>query len=106
MLAQGNFFFEEVDNIESPLNLKEIYYNCIECSSTVELININEKRNVIEFKCIKENHIKKIRIKDYLEKMKKFNDKKINDDLCTKDNHNKKYEFFVLIVINIYAKNV
>ena len=55
MLKQGNFFFEEGDTIESPLNIKEIYYNCTECYSPIELININEKRNIIEFKCTKNN---------------------------------------------------
>ena len=94
MLNQNNFIFEEGDTKESPLNIKEMYYNCTECSSQIELININEKQ--IEFKCTKNNHIKKVLIKEYLEKMKKFNNKKINDDLCTEDNHNKKYEFFCL----------
>ena len=96
MFKQGNFFFEEGDTIESSMNIKEMYYNCTECSSPIELININEKRNIIEFKCTKDNHIKKIPIKEYLKKMKKFNDKKVNDELCIEDNHNKKYEFFCL----------
>ena len=96
MFKQDNFFFEEGETIEGPLNIKEMYYNCIECSSPVELLYINERQNLIEFKCIKDNKIKKIPIKEYLEKMKKFNDKKGNEDLCTEDNHNKKYENFCL----------
>ena len=94
MFKQDNFFFEEGETIEGPLNIKEMYYNCIECSSPIELLYINERQNLIEFKCIKENKIKKVPIKEYLEKMKKFNDKKGNEDLCTEDNHNKKYENF------------
>ena len=42
MLKQGNFFFEECEIIESPL-IKEMYYNCTEWSSPVELLNINGK---------------------------------------------------------------
>ena len=101
MFKQANFFFEEGETIEGPLNIKEMYYNCIECSSPVELLYINERQNLIEFKCIKDNKIKKIPIKEYLEKMKKFNDKKGNEDLCTEDK-----KIFVWIAISIYAKNV
>ena len=54
MSNQNNFFFEEGETIEGPLNIKEMYYNCIECSSPVELLYINERQNLIEFKCIKE----------------------------------------------------
>ena len=96
MFKQGNFFFEEGDTLESPMNIKEMYYNCTECSSPIEILYINERRNIIEFKCTKNNHIKKIPIKEYIGKMKKFNNKKTNDDLCTYDDHNKKYEFFCL----------
>ena len=96
MSNQNNFFFEEGETMEKPLNIKEMYYNCTECSSPIEILYINEKQNVIEYKCTKDNQIKKIPIKEYLEKMKKLNNKKINDELCTEDNHNKKYEFFCL----------
>ena len=95
MFKQGDFIFEEEGDTKD-VNIKEMYYNCTECSSPVELLYINERQNLIQFKCTKNNHIKKIPIKEYLEKMKKFNDKKINDDLCNEDNHNKKYEFFCL----------
>ena len=106
MLKQGNFFFEEGgDTIESPL-IKEMYYNCTKCSSPVELLYINERQNLIEFKCTKNNHIKKIPIKEYLEKMKKFNDKKINDGYVMKIIITKNMNFSVWIVISIYAKNV
>ena len=97
MFKQGNFIFEEEgDTKDVPLNIKEMYYNCTECSSPIEVLYINEKKNIVEFKCTKNNHVKKILIKEFIEKMKKFNDKKINDDLCTEDNHNNKYEFFCL----------
>ena len=64
MFKQGNFIFEEEgDTIESPF-IKEMYYNCTECSSPIEILYINEKRNVIEFKCSKNNHIEKLSIKE------------------------------------------
>jgi len=48
-----------------------IGYNCLECSSLIEILSINENNNTIEFKCINNNnHNNKIKIKDYLEKMK------------------------------------
>ena len=62
---EQNEFFQQ-------LQLKEIFYNCTECSSPIEILSINEID--IEFKCIKNNHNKKISIKEYIEKMKHFND--------------------------------
>ena len=76
---EQNEFFQQ-------LQLKEIFYNCTECSSPIEILSINEID--IEFKCIKNNHNKKISIKEYIEKMKHFNDENINNDKCTNQNHN------------------
>ena len=73
------------------IQLNEIYYNCSECSSSIEIKSINEKEYSIEFKCIKNNHRIKMPIKDYITKMKKFNDKKINNDRCPFKNHNLEY---------------
>ncbi len=74
----------------------EIYYNCSECSSSIEIISINEQNNVIEFNCLsKENkHPKKISIplKEYFEKMKKFNRRELNNDEC--EIHKDKYISF------------
>ena len=66
---------------------------------------MNEKTNIIEFQCINNNHRKKISIKEYIIKMKKFNNKNLNSEICIEDNHNKKYEFFCLDC-NIYVKSV
>ena len=63
---------------------------------TYRNIYINEKTNIIEFKCSINKHIKKLSIKEYMKKMKKFNNKNINDEVCIVDNHNKKYEFYCL----------
>ena len=78
------------------MHLNELYYNCSECVSPIEIISINEKESNIEFKCIYNNHKKKVSIKDYLDKMKNFYDKKINDDICFYDNHNQKFECYCL----------
>ena len=91
--------FEESETIEVPFNIKEMYYNCIECSSPIELLYINERKNLIEFKCINDNQIKKVSIKEYLEKMKKFN-------YVLKITIIKNMKIFVWIAISIYAKNV
>ena len=98
MSKQNNFIFEEGETAGVEImKLNEMYYNCTECSSPIEILCINEKVNIIEFKCTINNHIKKLSIKEYIKKMKKFNNKKINDDICIEDNHNKKYEFFCLV---------
>ena len=90
MSTQRNFIFEEGETKEEEIKLNEIYYNCTECFSPIEILYINEKVNIIEFKCIINNHIKRLSIKEYIKEMKKFNNKNINDDKC--NNHNKKYE--------------
>ena len=79
---------------ENPQQLNEIYYNCSECSSPIEIISINEKDNIIEFECINNKHNIKISIKEYINKMKRFNDKNINNDICIE--HNNKYECICL----------
>ena len=65
------------------LELNNIYYNCTECSSLIEILSINEENNMIEFKCLnkEQSHKEKIMpIKEYLEKMK--NHRKVNKDIC------------------------
>ena len=72
-------------------NLDKINYNCAECSSPIEIISINENKYTIEFKCIKNIHRGNMLIRDYLEKMKIFNNNnKINCDECNIEEHNKK----------------
>ena len=83
-------YYQTKNNEPTPIN--EIYYNCSECPSPIEIISINEKEDLIEFKCKKNNHKIEISINDYLDKMKKFNDEKINNDICLK--HKIKYECF------------
>ena len=51
----------------------QIYYNCSECSSIIEILKIDEEN--IEFKC-NNKHQKLMKIKDYLNTMKKYNKNK------------------------------
>ena len=81
---QGNT--PEKDN----MLLNEKYYNCSECRSLIEILSFND--NIIEFKCIKENHRNKMPINEYIEKMKKFNNINTNSDICKI--HEKKYIVF------------
>ena len=58
---------------------------------------MNENECTIEFKCVNNNHKGKILIKEYIEKMRDFNDRNINNDICTIKGHNKnKYECYCL----------
>ena len=88
------------DEIPQEIKTKndEIYYNCSECSSPIEIISINEDNNIIEFKCLNKesNHSKNIvmPLKEYLEKMKKYNNRKSNSDICEIHNKNNKYVSF------------
>ena len=74
------------------IEISDIYYNCIDCSSFIEILSINEENNIIEFKCLnkEKNHEKKIiSIKEYLSKMENYRQKNIGDR-C-KEHKNKKY---------------
>ena len=73
-------------NEAPPLELKKCLYNCSECSSNIEIISLNE--NKINFIC-KNNHNVELDIKEYLRKMKHYNEVKLNDDKC--DKHKKEY---------------
>ena len=60
---------KDLNNINDALSLKEnkICYSCSECSSIIEIINIDDEN--IEFKC-NNNHNIKMNIKEYLNKIK------------------------------------
>ena len=80
------------EKIDDKKNLdKNIGYNCSECESLINILSINE--NNIEFKCKDNNHIKKLYIKEYIDKMEKYNNKKLNE-IC--DEHNKIYSYYCL----------
>ena len=87
-----NDYIMETNELE--FNQTEIFYNCTECSSAIEMLSINENECTIEFQCINNKHRKKMLINEYLTKMKKYNDKNINNDMCNM--HNKKYECYCI----------
>ena len=85
---------QEIQETMELNSINKIFYNCSECSSLIEILSINENNNTIEFNCLNKNnnHNKKLAmpIKEYLEKMKKFNNNnKLNNDEC--EIHNIKY---------------
>ena len=76
------------------IDLASTDYNCTECSSLIEILTIDDINNLIEFKCLnkKNNHGKKtMTIKEFLEKMKKYNSNTINQKKC--ELHKKSNEF-------------
>ena len=77
--------------------LNNIGYNCTDCSSLIEILEINKKTNIIKFKCInEEGNIKVMNIKKYLSKMKQYKNKDINSDRCHIHNINNKYINFCI----------
>ena len=79
-MKKTNITKELIDlNEAPPLESNKIYYNCSECPSIIEIISIDEDN--IKFKC-NNNHKKEMKIKDYLSKMKKYNDIKLIANNC------------------------
>ena len=69
-----------------------LYYNCPECPSLIEILSIDEKNNNIEYNCLNKKYFHGkniIKIPEYLTKMRKFNSQRINKDTC--DLHSSKY---------------
>ena len=80
-------FKKDLNNIhEVPLLAqKNIYYNCSECQSVIEIMKLDEE--YIEFKCCN-NHNIKMKIKKYLDKIKEFKDRmELNDDTFLNDRY-------------------
>ena len=94
MSTNGNE--QETPEPSEKMQLNEIYYNCTECASLIEILDLNERKNIIEFKCLNRNnpHKRKMPIIEFLNKMKKYNNKNINNDICI--THNKKYDCYCL----------
>ena len=93
-ISKENNYNIDLRESSEQLQLNEIYYNCTECSSSIEILSINGKECSIEFRCINNNHKIKMSIKEYFEKMQDYNDKNINFDIC--QIHNNKYECYCL----------
>ena len=71
-------------------DLDEKNYDCIDCSSLIEILSINEENNNVKFRYIN-NHKKEILIKEYLKHIEKNKDKIVNEK-C--ELHNQEYTFF------------
>ena len=78
------------------LILNDSNYCCTDCSSLIEILEINENNNIIKFNCSNKNnlHQKSIDIKQYLEKRKqnKIKNNQINRDIC--DEHGQKFKAY------------
>ena len=78
------------------IETNEPFYNCSECSSLIEIINLDN--NNIEFKCCNklQSHHKIIPINEYIPKME-YHHNEINLGKCKIDEkHNKKYKCYCL----------
>jgi hypothetical protein len=71
---KGNTPFNEF------MQYNELNYCCTDCSSLIEILHINENKNIIEFKCSNKNnsHQKSIEINKYLEERKQNKKNKSN----------------------------
>ena len=83
---ENNYLNNTVSSIpEFLIEDNDILYNCTECSSLIEILSIDEDKNIIEFKCLNKDcqSIKKaMSIKEYFEKMEKNKKTIINEDTC------------------------
>ena len=70
--------------------IKDYFSICPECSSSIEILSINENNNIIEFRCIKENKEYTMTIKEYINKIKEKEEKNIEElkDKCKIHNKN------------------
>ena len=73
--------------------ITDLGYNCPQCPSLIEIISINNEKNVIQFNCVNNNkHNNNMNIKEYIDKMKNYNNKKNISRIC--DKHNEEYIFY------------
>ena len=80
--------------IQQELFEENLGYNCTECSSVIEILNMKEDE--LEFKCEKnDNHNNKLKINEYLEKMKKYIDNRNLYGKCEIHIQNE-YEYYCL----------
>ena len=65
---------------------KDTLYNCTECSSLIEVLSIDEDKNIIKFKCLNKNcGVEKAKLlNEYFEKMEKYKQIYVNEDTCRK----------------------
>ena len=108
---EQEFVITESDSYDAPPPkqkelLKKIENNlliCPECYSEIEIILINEETNMLEFKCIKNNHKKNLSIIQYLREinnLKNENNYNAFKDQC--DIHkNNNYTIIDILILDI-----
>ena len=84
---------KDLNNMNDAPSLKtnKMFYCCSECTSIIEILNIDDE--YIEFKC-NNNHSIKIGIREYLNKIKEYKDKNILNDIINNskcDIHKEEY---------------
>ena len=73
------------------------YYHCSECESLIEIMILDEE--YIEFKCNNNNHNIKIKIKEYLNKIKENKHNIIlNNSICNK--HKEEYFSYCFDIVS------
>ena len=84
-MFDNNFSLGSTPNPDFKNNIiKDVYYNCTECCSLIEIISINENDNTIEFICSnqKNPHHITTSIKEYLNKMSDNSSLNPNKERC------------------------
>ena len=79
--------FEQID--------KDLFYNCIDCPSLIEIQKLSEKNNSIKFICINTNEEKTIDIEEYLENMQKYKNNNYIQDKCDKHEY-EQYRYYCM----------
>jgi hypothetical protein len=72
---------------------QELFYNCNECPSLIEIQEVNENDNTIKFICLNKNKEKTIDIKEYFEDMQNYRNN--IQDKCHKHD-NEIYEYYCM----------
>ena len=75
---------------ELAIELNEMFYNCSQCNSIIEILELNEETNTIKFRCLNKSCPGKkiMSIHEYLEKMEKFRKNEVNKDKCKTHKNN------------------
>ena len=69
-MSEENKNIDEIGETEELFN--DYFTICPHCCSSIEILLINEKNSIIEYKCLKDNKKYSQKIKEYLEKIKEL----------------------------------
>ncbi len=78
------------ETLEKEQLIKDYFSICPECTSSIEILSINENNNIIEFRCLKENKEYTMSIKEFINRIKEKEEKNIEElkDKCKIHNKN------------------